>query len=644
MARRKTKRLGIGTYLPLVLLVLVILFLGHILFEPALTGLIISSEEFIQYEQGMNLKVNSNQEIAWILQDHPSLFYLKSVRIDGNYKGDGRVKVYLETIGGQRYLIMDTDELSKNKNLITGNMVKENGSTELNITIPESFERESINDSLKNNASAEFNSTSLSINDTLNQSERSEETSEEETIESPKSDEENNETLSVIVREIEFNGLCLESCLLPSGLNSTEFALVFEIEESAELELTNIKYTLEDFTEKDIKKEFEFSPEIKNSKNELIEYDLEFENVDTGILENFETIRKPKSLGISSIQKLKIKEGRYNIAIKPKNHDIKSIVIHDVEIGSDVSEFISIDDVEESGEFADYVKVYAIDPTQFNFTNATVTVTATGTELYKCKDWDFAEQSCYGEWVLFKTGLTPGQDYTFTLTPDDPGFGEINISNAQHLDENYTYISDIYDQVNTKDDTWSEAINVKEFIRVTYETDLTNGNVIDVFVRNPEQSNTWFEVYNLNTTFPMLGSSGVVGSAEGEWKYITLENVAEPTDTFDFKIMGGSSLEFDYIHDAPANGTSCGDVNSDLTLTSNITTNGTCFIINASNIVIDGAGYTITGNGSGFGFDNLNNSGDGFDNITIKNFAGVNNFDNFIHARTMEDSLIINNS
>jgi len=43
---------------------------------------------------------------------------------------------------------------------------------------------------------------------------------------------------------------------------------------------------------------------------------------------------------------------------------------------------------------------------------------------------------------LFKTGLIPGQQYNFTLTPEDPGFGEtINITAADHLDENRTFIS-----------------------------------------------------------------------------------------------------------------------------------------------------------------------------------------------------------
>jgi hypothetical protein len=66
---------------------------------------------------------------------------------------------------------------------------------------------------------------------------------------------------------------------------------------------------------------------------------------------------------------------------------------------------------------------------------------------------------------------------------------------------------------------------------------------------------------------------------------------------------------------------SCGTITTNTTLTENLTVNGTCFTIGANNIVIDGAGYTITGNDSSYGFDN-----DGYNNTVIKNFAGLNNF------------------
>jgi len=84
----------------------------------------------------------------------------------------------------------------------------------------------------------------------------------------------------------------------------------------------------------------------------------------------------------------------------------------------------------------------------------------------------------------------------------------------------------------------------------------------------------------------------------------------------------------------------CGDVSSSITLISNLTSTTTCFTINSDNLVIDGAGFTLTGDGSGNGFNNS----DGFDNITIRNFAGINNFSTGFHAVNMANSTFWNNT
>ncbi|MBU5557737.1 MAG: PGF-pre-PGF domain-containing protein [Candidatus Aenigmarchaeota archaeon] len=73
------------------------------------------------------------------------------------------------------------------------------------------------------------------------------------------------------------------------------------------------------------------------------------------------------------------------------------------------------------------VEIYAIDPTTLNFTEATVTVTAKGDELWKCKDWDFEARSCKGMWN-YLMNIVPGQDYSFILTPEDPAYVEMPIT------------------------------------------------------------------------------------------------------------------------------------------------------------------------------------------------------------------------
>ena len=100
------------------------------------------------------------------------------------------------------------------------------------------------------------------------------------------------------------------------------------------------------------------------------------------------------------------------------------------------------------------------------------------------------------EWELFKTDLIPGEKYSFVLTPHDPAFREeINITNALHLDENRSFISNIFDEVQYQDDLWSEYIYSEEYVRVTFEENLTNGSIINLYVRDIEGSQTYIEIY-----------------------------------------------------------------------------------------------------------------------------------------------------
>jgi len=257
--------------------------------------------------------------------------------------------------------------------------------------------------------------------------------------------------------------------------------------------------------------------------------------------EEIESNNKEKVKLLKEILKEELKSEYDVVELNPGIDEIKNIKFNNLEIIDDTIS-LGIEDVNNSN----FIQSYAIDPTNLNFTDAVVTVIAKGTELYKCKDWNFTEQECYGEWKLFKTGLVPREEYSFILTANDPAFGEIIATDAVHLDENYSFISNVYEDIKDKDDNWSEVINDSEYVRVTFEENLTNGNVIDVFVRGDGS----FEVYIKGDDSNLLGNSGFVDS-NGGWKYITLESVNKPTDTFDFKISG--SLEFDYIHDAPPN-------------------------------------------------------------------------------------------
>jgi len=69
------------------------------------------------------------------------------------------------------------------------------------------------------------------------------------------------------------------------------------------------------------------------------------------------------------------------------------------------------------------ISTFAIDPTGMNFTDGQITIQASGTELYKCREWNFTMQQCYGEWIKI-ADLKPGEFYNITLSPDDPAFSQ----------------------------------------------------------------------------------------------------------------------------------------------------------------------------------------------------------------------------
>ncbi|PKM92048.1 MAG: hypothetical protein CVU81_02550, partial [Euryarchaeota archaeon HGW-Euryarchaeota-1] len=59
-----------------------------------------------------------------------------------------------------------------------------------------------------------------------------------------------------------------------------------------------------------------------------------------------------------------------------------------------------------------FQRAFAIDPTGANFSSAKLTIkNATASKLYKCKEWNFANRTCGGNWT-FLQDITPGEDYT----------------------------------------------------------------------------------------------------------------------------------------------------------------------------------------------------------------------------------------
>jgi hypothetical protein len=133
----------------------------------------------------------------------------------------------------------------------------------------------------------------------------------------------------------------------------------------------------------------------------------------------------------------------------------------------------------------------------------------------------------------------------------------IEISNAEHLDVNKAFISDVYNETYRLDDLWSEKIYHNEYVRVTFEVPLGNTRDITLYAKNNQSLNTTVEVYYSDssdkiTEFPLI--------KEERYYKIYLTAMQGIHDTFDLRINNldddsTAYLEFDHIIDPDLNTT-----------------------------------------------------------------------------------------
>ena len=123
----------------------------------------------------------------------------------------------------------------------------------------------------------------------------------------------------------------------------------------------------------------------------------------------------------------------------------------------------------------------------------------------------------------------------------------IEVTDAEHLDSEKKFISDITKEVKYLDNSWSKPVSDGEYVRVVFEQPLTPDRDIKVFSRILS-GNPTIQVYEKDgneiiATFDSLTSN--------DYNKILLTNLQNSQDSFDLKISGGS-VEFDHIID-PSN-------------------------------------------------------------------------------------------
>ncbi|MFA5060820.1 MAG: LamG-like jellyroll fold domain-containing protein [Candidatus Pacearchaeota archaeon] len=135
----------------------------------------------------------------------------------------------------------------------------------------------------------------------------------------------------------------------------------------------------------------------------------------------------------------------------------------------------------------------------------------------------------------------------------DPTFEIIEITKAEHLDENYTFLEDVYESVKGLDGSYVLIPN-GEYLRVTFEENLTNEKDITIYARSNDSGNV--KVYEKDNNETLAVFDNIYEG--GEYK-IYLTELEGEQDTFDLRSFG--DIEYDYVIDPPIEINSVEDLN-----------------------------------------------------------------------------------
>jgi uncharacterized membrane protein len=218
----------------------------------------------------------------------------------------------------------------------------------------------------------------------------------------------------------------------------------------------------------------------------------------------------------------------------------------------------------------------------------------------------------------------------------DPSLIIIPISDAEHLDVNRNFVSNIYEEVSEQDGNWSEIIGEGEFVRATFEQVLDFSKDVSVYARivnwsNESNMSANVEVYlgNGNESIAVIeniSSEGMYRSYLDGSSGVGLGNLS--ASVFDLKVVGGD-VEFDWIVDPTEANTTC-DEGDNLT-TCNITSahnidDGS--VLNYNNVIIKNGGSLLNNTANCTNATGFSNHGCGFSlaltgNLTIESGGNI---------------------
>ncbi|MEK6818331.1 MAG: LamG domain-containing protein [Nanoarchaeota archaeon] len=520
----------------LILLFLTIFILGFIQYLDKLE-IVSFSPKVESFQENINLEIENNSEYIWEMKN---IGELKSFKITGSMESSegGEVKIFLED-----KLILDSNNVKSLNGGITAAVV---------IDIDQ------------DGRLIEENKTSVKVENTTeinNQTLLNETTTEEKKIKKV------------------FRDACEETCNLEkANFNKSSYKLRFEIKK-ANLKISSLNYEVVslniantsqiEFNESKIYNEsliqlpgsvdakvrwvktlnFEKPVNIKDISLEIPkEADLNEIVLDYDVEDYFNKIKNYTYYNSSNIQYI-FTTGQIN----------KRITGVDSVFEKDMAQQIIIDyttpapnKFEEETSRGKIVKIS--DPSNFSYKNLKANtnikeVLNVGQENRIKIYWN--EEKRFIDFTAKDVDENGKIDYVEWIVPhlSEQTFEIILISKADHLSENKTFISDIYDSVKELDENWSETIKEEEYVRATFEKKLTNKNDITIYPRVLE-GNPRIEVYEFNKTnkiaeFPAVNSNS--------YNKIFLSSLLDEQDTFDLRVVDGS-IEIDHIIDPTQTG------------------------------------------------------------------------------------------
>ena len=200
---------------------------------------------------------------------------------------------------------------------------------------------------------------------------------------------------------VDFENVCVDTCFL-EGFNDTSYKLIFEID-NAVLNLDMLTYSIaEDIGNVALNLDVKDNSGLASGSYQLYKGSL-----------------------IVSVAEGFVEPDYYDIDITPAENVIDRLLIENVNVTEPLTASIGLDNVgrEILIENVDVRKRYAVNLEELEFEKATLTATATANSLFKCRQWDYDSEVCFGEWVKIKN-LVVGEKYDLTLTANDPGFIE----------------------------------------------------------------------------------------------------------------------------------------------------------------------------------------------------------------------------